>query len=191
MPKTSIADYDPVAANNGDIGGINIAEGCPAAGINNALREMMAQIAAWRDGPLALLLPKAGGAMTGAITDMATGSTIKDPGGTARKVGYRGIPLRSTTGAQTLALTDVGQVIAISGGDVTVPTNASIAFAIGDAVSIYNNSSSSRTISGAAGVTLRLAGTASTGSRTLAQRGLCTIVMVAGDEWVLAGAGIS
>lgn len=191
MPKTGVADYDPVAANNGDIGGINIAEGCPAAGINNALRELMAQIAAWRDGALTGLLSKAGGAMTGAITDMGTASTIKDPGGTARKLGYRGIPLRSTSGAQTLALTDVGQVIAISGGDVTVPANASVAFDVGDAISIYNNSGSSRTIGGAAGVTLRLAGTASTGSRSLAQRGLCTIVKVAGDEWALAGAGIS
>jgi len=44
MPKSTIGDFDTVAANNSDIGGINIAEGCAAAGINNALRELMAQI---------------------------------------------------------------------------------------------------------------------------------------------------
>src|SRR5690606_26020623 len=32
------------AANNTDIGGINIAEGCAMANLNNANREMMAQI---------------------------------------------------------------------------------------------------------------------------------------------------
>ena len=45
MAKNSVSDWDTTAANNTDVGGINIAENCPAANINNALREMMAQIA--------------------------------------------------------------------------------------------------------------------------------------------------
>ncbi|WP_165322188.1 hypothetical protein [Rhizorhabdus phycosphaerae] len=191
MPKSSVAAFDVVAANNSDIGGINIAEGCPAAGLNDAVRELMAQIAAWRDGPVAALLPKSGGAMTGAITDLGAESTIKDPGGTARKIGYRNVPLRSASSSQTLSLSDVGQLLSLSAGDITVPTNATAAFALGDAISIYNNASSSRSISGVAGVTLRLAGATSTGSRTLGARGLCTLVKVGTDEWVVAGAGVS
>ena len=36
-----------------------------------------------------------------------------------------------------------------------------------------------------------LAGTATTGSRTLAQRGLCTIVCVATNTFAISGAGIT
>lgn len=46
MAKDSVADWDPTAANNTDIGGINIAEGCAPSNINNGIREMMAQIRA-------------------------------------------------------------------------------------------------------------------------------------------------
>lgn len=191
MPKSSVAAFDVVAANNSDIGGINIAEGCPAAGLNDAVRELMAQIAAWRDGPIAALLPKSGGAMTGAITDLGAESTIKDPGGIVRKIGYRNVPLRTASSSQTLSLNDVGQLLSLSAGDVTLPANATVAFAAGDAISIYNNASGSRTISGAAGVTLRLAGSTSTGSRTLGARGLCTVIKIGTDEWVIAGAGVS
>lgn len=49
MVKSAVADWDTTAAGNTDVGGINIAENCAAAGINNALREMMAQIATYSD----------------------------------------------------------------------------------------------------------------------------------------------
>ena len=45
MAKNSIDDWDETAGSNLDIGGINIAENCPAANINNAIREMMSQLA--------------------------------------------------------------------------------------------------------------------------------------------------
>ena len=41
----SINDYDPIAGNNSTISGINIAEGCPPAGINDAIRQLMADLA--------------------------------------------------------------------------------------------------------------------------------------------------
>jgi hypothetical protein len=44
MPKNKVSEYSPTAANNQDIGGINIAEGCAPSGINNAIRELMAQL---------------------------------------------------------------------------------------------------------------------------------------------------
>jgi hypothetical protein len=44
MPKNKVSEWSPTAANNTDIGGINIAEGCAPSGINNAIREMMAQV---------------------------------------------------------------------------------------------------------------------------------------------------
>jgi hypothetical protein len=44
MAKTKISEWSATAANNTDIGGIDIAEGCAPSGINNAIRELMAQV---------------------------------------------------------------------------------------------------------------------------------------------------
>jgi hypothetical protein len=44
MPKNKVSEWSPTPSNNTDIGGINIAEGCPPSGINNAIRELMAQV---------------------------------------------------------------------------------------------------------------------------------------------------
>lgn len=44
MPKTKISEFSSTPANNTDIDGINIAEGCPPSAINNAIRELMAQL---------------------------------------------------------------------------------------------------------------------------------------------------
>lgn len=47
MTKDAVADWDTTADNNTDVGGVNIAENCPPSGLNNAMREMMAQIKAF------------------------------------------------------------------------------------------------------------------------------------------------
>ena len=44
MAKNKISEYSSTAANNTDIANINIAEGCAPSGINNAIRELMAQL---------------------------------------------------------------------------------------------------------------------------------------------------
>ena len=46
MPITSVDGWSTTANLNSDVNGNNIAENCSPAGINNAMREMMAQIAA-------------------------------------------------------------------------------------------------------------------------------------------------
>lgn len=43
----SVSDYDLTPANNTTISGTNINEGCSPAGMNNAVRQMMADIKAW------------------------------------------------------------------------------------------------------------------------------------------------
>jgi hypothetical protein len=50
MAKTKVSQWDSVAANNTDINSININEGCVPSTINNAIREVMAQIKNWQDG---------------------------------------------------------------------------------------------------------------------------------------------
>jgi hypothetical protein len=190
LAKNAVTDWDTSSGNNTDIGGINIAEGCPAAGINDAIRTVMSQIATWLAAASGPLL-KTGGAVTGAITGMLTGSTVQDGAGTPRYVGYRNIPLTAKTASYQIALTDVGQGLSSTTGGWTVPANATTAFVVGDTVVLYNNSSSSQTITAAGGVTLRLAGSATTGNRTVAQRGVCTLLKLATDEWVASGMGVS
>ena len=50
MAKVKVSQWDSTAANNTDINSININEGCPPSTINNAIREVMAQIKDWQDG---------------------------------------------------------------------------------------------------------------------------------------------
>ena len=108
----------------------------------------------------------------------------------ADAVGYKGLPQNAQTSAYTLALTDMGKHISITTGGVVVPANSSIAFPIGSAISVYNDSASNQTISITTD-TMYLAGTATTGSRTLAQRGIATILKVAATTWVISGGGLS
>tara|TARA_R100000808_G_C2138781_1_gene146743 strand:- start:672 stop:1652 length:981 start_codon:yes stop_codon:yes gene_type:complete len=44
MAKDNVTEWDATASNNTVIADINIAESCPPSGINNAIREIMAQI---------------------------------------------------------------------------------------------------------------------------------------------------
>ena len=100
----------------------------------------------------------------------------------------RTVVQNAQTSAYVLVLADAGKHISITTGGVTV--NSGI-FGAGDAISIYNNSGSNQTITQGGSVTLRQAGTANTGNRTLAQRGLCTVLCVAPNEFVISGAGLT
>ena len=44
MAKNKISEWSATPANNTDVGGVDIAEGCAPSGINNAIREIMAQV---------------------------------------------------------------------------------------------------------------------------------------------------
>jgi hypothetical protein len=50
MPKTKISEFSSTPANNTDIDSINIAEGCAPSGINDAIRELMAQLKDFQTG---------------------------------------------------------------------------------------------------------------------------------------------
>jgi hypothetical protein len=108
----------------------------------------------------------------------------------ADAVGYKGLPQNSQTASYTLALSDMGKHISITTGGVVIPANGAVAFPIGSAVTIFNNSGSNQTISITTD-TLRQAGTANTGSRTLAQYGVATVLKVTSTVWVISGAGVS
>jgi hypothetical protein len=69
MAKNSITDYSKTAASNTDIQSVDIAEGCLPSGINNAIREIMADLAAMNDGTVTLTSPAfAAATITGNLT---------------------------------------------------------------------------------------------------------------------------
>ena len=100
----------------------------------------------------------------------------------------RTVPENTQTTGYTLVATDNGKYINITTGGVTVPSGI---FTTGQSVTIYNNSASNQTITQGTSVTMYQVGTATTGNRTLAQRGLCTIFCVASNTFVITGGGLS
>jgi hypothetical protein len=118
-------------------------------------------------------------ANSGAFTTLTATSTIADSIGDVRN-----IPQNSQVAGYTLLLSDNGKHISITTGGVTVPASV---FSAGNSVVIFNNSASSQTITQGTSVTMYLAGTATTGNRTLAQRGLCTILCYAANSFVISG----
>jgi hypothetical protein len=116
----------------------------------------------------------------GSVTSVNNNATVN---GVA--IGYRSIPRSTTSGTATVS--DVGQCIAVTAG-ITIPNST---FAAGDAISIYNNSSSSITITQGSGLTMYQVGTATTGNRTLAQRGMATIWFNSATDCVISGGGLS
>lgn len=118
-------------------------------------------------------------------------STVSDSGTIATgSVGFRGVPQISKTAGYTLGLTDIGKHISITTGGIVIPANGAVAFPIGATIVLYNAGASSQSITITTD-TLRQAGTANTGARTLDGYGLATLVKVAATTWVITGAGLS
>jgi hypothetical protein len=86
------------------------------------------------------------------------------------------------TANYTLALTDQGKVVPMDGTDLelTVPTDAAVAFPVGSVVNVYNLNATDVEIKGDSGVTVRNDG-------DLAQYGEVSLRKRGTDEWVVAG----
>lgn len=109
-------------------------------------------------------------------------------------MGYLGIPRQSENGAYTLRLIDVGKSVYsenVGGQVITIPAFATTAFADDSAILIINDGSGAIPLTPASGVTLRLAGTATTGSRTIGAGGMAFLKCVKQDRWFVSGPGVS
>ena len=101
-------------------------------------------------------------------------------------VGFRNLPAVGTkTGSYTLAVGDVGKYVQVgSGGSITIPDAT---FAEGDAISVFNNTSGSITITCSI-TTAYIAGTDSDkATMTLATRGVATVLFISGTVCVVSG----
>jgi hypothetical protein len=98
MAKNSITDYDNIAANNTDIQSVDIDEGCAPSGINNAIREIMADLADVNDGTVPLASPDING---GTIDGVTIGGTTAGAG-TFTAFTSNGIDDNATSNAVTI-----------------------------------------------------------------------------------------
>lgn len=110
---------------------------------------------------------------TGAVTDVAGNVRI--------------IPQNSQSSSYVLVATDSGKHVYTSAG-VTVPASV---FSTGQAVTIVNSGTSNITITQGTSATVYLAGSSTTGNRTLAQKGICTVLCVASNTFIIGGAGLT
>jgi len=139
------------------------------------------EVSLWYDGSKKFETTSGGVSITGDST--SSGEVIDQLGGSVRRA------IQSTkSSSYTLVATDSGKHINISTGGVEVPNSVLIAGAM---VTIVNNSGSDQTITQGSGVTMYLPSDASTGNRTLAGRGVCTILFTSGSICYISGAGLS
>jgi len=110
-------------------------------------------------------------------------------------VGYINIPQNSQSAAYTLVAADAGKHIFHPSTDAnartfTIPANSSVAYPIGTAISFVNMASQVISIAITTD-TMYLAGTGTTGTRSLAQYGTATALKLDATTWIISGAGLT
>jgi hypothetical protein len=129
------------------------------------------------------------------ITLAGTDATTMTFPPASASVGYLNIPINSQSAAYTTVLADSGKAIFHPSTDAnartfTIDSNANVAYAVGTAITFINMTSQVVTIA-ITSDTMYLAGTGTTGSRSLAQYGLVTAVKMTTTTWIISGSGLT
>jgi hypothetical protein len=114
------------------------------------------------------------------LTGMASASTVKDSLGTDYTIGFRSVPQSLNT---TAAASDIGKHLFVS-ATTTIPSGV---FVAGNEFLVVNSSASTVTLTQGAGTTLRLGGTATTGSRTIAAYGVANVLCTGTETFYVTG----
>ena len=119
MAKEKISQWDSNPANNTDIGGINIAENCPPSNINNAIRQIMAQLKEFQDGASGDSLTLNGSLLGMGNNNFTGNSTAKTmpAGDNGTRIATTAYVDRETGSLGTVAKQDANAV-AITGGTI-------------------------------------------------------------------------
>ncbi len=159
-------------------------------GLQNLTDPNADRIMFWDDsaGALAWLTASTGLSISG-TTLTATVAAGSD------NIGYLNIPQNSQSGNYVLVAADSGKEIlhpsgAGAGDTFTIPANATVAFAIGTVVMFTNLDASALSIA-ITSDTLTMAGTTTTGTRSLARNGVATAKKVASTSWLIWGVGLT
>lgn len=170
MAKNSIPDFSATAASNTDIQSVNIDENCPASGINNAIRELMADLKNMDTGAVALTSPQF------TTASMAGNLTLGD---NAKAIFGAGNDLQIYHNGATSFIEDVGTgnfLITTNGNNIQLMKQQSEQMLVAkpdDAVELYydnvkklETTSTGINIQGSAGATLKLTSTDTSGADT-------------------------
>lgn len=177
-------------ANGNSIVSIPTADGNIYVGVNN-----IGSIEFTADGINTLNLASLGNVTASA--SITAGGTITAANISANvngySIGYRDVPQVVFTSNATLALTDAGKhyYSSNSANVITIPNNSTVSFNIGAAISVVQEGTANLTVSPDSGVTLYLAGNSTSGSRTLGNYGMATLLKVATDTWFISGTGVN
>lgn len=150
----------------------------------NALADLLNAVEALANGAL----PKAGGTTTGdiALADVAAASV--------RSVGFRGAPVIDFDADRTLAATDAGKMLRLTGATartLTIPNVGAVGFQKGTVIVLRVFGSQPLAISRGSGVQLRLSGSTTDKNCAVASQGLASLTMEDPNVWVLSGNGVS
>lgn len=109
-----------------------------------------------------------------------------------QNVGFRNLPQNEQTTNYGCVLSDASRAVRMNGTSltVTIPANASVAFPLGSVLTFLNINASALSIAITTD-TLTLAGTTTTGTRTLAQNGIATAYKYTTLGWLISGTGLS
>ena len=185
MAKTKISEFSANPANNTDIDSINIAENCPPSGINDAIRELMAQLKDFQagtagdsfNGPVGTTTAAAGAFTTLTANSTATLNTLVSSGATLTGGTINGMAIGGTTAAAVSATTlttsstvthngGTANGVAYLNGSKVLTTGSALTF---DGAKLNNSSGVSAGIiqstdTGGTGSFLRMLGDASSGN---------------------------
>jgi len=126
------------------------------------------------------------GAAAKILTDgNATFSTVTDSIGSLRRLG-----VNAQSGAYAFVVGDAGKIIRSAGSGSALTLNQNI-FTAGDMISVFNVGSGNNTVVQGTGVTLYNTADAATGTRTIAAKGMCTIVCTASNEFAISGSQLT
>jgi hypothetical protein len=163
----SVSSYNTNPALNTLINGTDIGEGSDAAGYNDALRQMMADIAGWVSTGLATL------------------------GGLS--VAYQRLIINSKSTAFSPAVGESSNAYNFFGAaaDMTLQPNASVPLTAGDTFIVRVGGPGALGVKRGAGVNLAKNGSSSSADASIAVGGIATIIYWGSDAWTINGSGVS
>jgi len=133
--------------------------------------------------------------VSNSITLAGTDSTVMTFPPASASVGYLNVPINSQSAAYTTVLADSGKAIFHPSTDAnvrtfTIDSNANVAYALGTVLTFINMTSQVVTIA-ITSDTMYLAGTGTTGNRSLAQYGMATAIKMTSTTWIISGSGLT
>ena len=116
---------------------------------------------------------------------VVTATGVSDSIGPLRRLG-----VNAQGGAYVFVVGDAGKIIRSAGSGAALTLNQNI-FTAGDMISVFNVGSGNNTVVQGSGVTLYNTADAATGTRTIAAKGMCTIVCTASNEFAISGSQLT